>query len=512
MGLRLRWGDFRVRKTKQWIDIDRGGKAAGMIGRMLGETGRQIERFVVDATERVGGIASDVLDRASERTVQLAITGLSRSGKTVAATSIVHNLLRAVEHPELLPFLSAASERRLIGARLVERADLHLPSFPYRQSLALLTGEPPVWPESTDRINRSRLALRFRPASGLARLAQDRISLHLDIVDYPGEWLLDLPMLAQSFEEWSRDVFERLALAPRDGLSRDFVAFVGGLGPAAPVDDETIGRGADLYRRFLHACAEEGLTLLQPGRFVKPGREISENAPLMAFFPLPARPDGDPRALRDVLARRYDAYRDHLVQPLFRDHFARSDRQIVLVDVLKALAGGPHTLFDMRDALTVILRSFDHGSAGWLRRIFAPRIDRVLFAATKCDHVPLEQYRNLQALLEEMIVHATGEIRFEGARTQTAAIAAVRCTENVIGEHDGKTLPMVRGLPEGRTERVALYPGEVPARFPTPEGWGVTNFRFLRFLPYGLRHAEADGLPHVGLDSALEFLLGDRLR
>jgi predicted YcjX-like family ATPase len=166
----------------------------------------------------------------------------------------------------------------------------------------------------------------------------------------------------------------------------------------------------------------------------------------------------------------------------------------------------------MRDALTVILRSFDHGSAGWLRRIFAPRIDRVLFAATKCDHVPLEQYRNLQQLLEEMITHASGEIRFEGARTKTAAIAAVRCTENVLGEHDGKTLPMVRGLPEGRTEKVALYPGEVPPRFPSAQAWDAMNFRFLKFLPHGLRHAETEGLPHVGLDHALEFLLGDRLR
>jgi hypothetical protein len=483
-----------------------------MMERWLGEPGRQVERLVAGATERLGEIATDALERASERTVRLAITGLSRSGKTVAATAIVHDLLRAVEHPELLPFLSVVSERRLAGARLVERADLHLPTFPYRQSLDLLTGEPPDWPESTDRINRSRLALRFRPAGGLARLARDRVSLHLDIVDYPGEWLLDLPMLHQSFEEWSRDVFERLNRPPRDRLAGDFLAFVGSLGPAASLDDQTIGRGAALYRRFLHACAEEGLTLLQPGRFVKPGREVSENAPMMAFFPLPARQEGDPRPLRAFLERRYDAYRDYIVHPLFRDHFARSDRQVVLVDVLKALAGGPHALADMRDALTVILRSFDHGSAGWLRRIFAPRIDRVLFAATKCDHVPLEQYRNLQQLLEEMITHASGEIRFEGARTKTAAIAAVRCTENVLGEHDGKTLPMVRGLPEGRTEKVALYPGEVPPRFPSAQAWDAMNFRFLKFLPHGLRHAETEGLPHVGLDHALEFLLGDRLR
>jgi uncharacterized protein len=30
-----------------------------------------------------------------------------------------------------------------------------------------------------------------------------RPTLNLDIVDYPGEWLLDLPLLSLSFAEWS---------------------------------------------------------------------------------------------------------------------------------------------------------------------------------------------------------------------------------------------------------------------------------------------------------------------
>ena len=483
-----------------------------MTGLLFSGTKRFAERMAGTASERVGEIGSDTLARLSERSVRLAITGLSRSGKTVAATAIVHNLLRAVQHPELLPFLSVVAERRLVGARLVERPDLHLPTFPYRQFLALLTGEPPVWPESTDRINRSRLALRFRPGSGLVRLARDRITLHLDIVDYPGEWLLDLPMLRQSFDEWSEDIFARLTRPPRDRLAREFMGFVDQLDPAAPAGDDTIANGTELYRRFLHACAEEGLTLLQPGRFVKPGNEVSQNAPLMAFFPLPARGQPDRGSLSAELERRYKAYRNHLVRPLYRDHFARSDRQIVIVDVLKALAGGLPALADMRDALGVILQSFDHGTSGWLRRIFVPRVDRVLFAATKCDHVPLGQHQNLQSLLEELVTDACADIRFAGARTQTCAIAAIRCTEDVLGERDGMTLPMIRGLAAGRTERTALFPGAIPPRFPPAHAWDSASFRFLDFLPDGLRHAETDGLPHIGLDHALEFLLGDRLR
>ena len=42
-----------------------------------------------------------------------------------------------------------------------------------------------------------------------------------------------------------------------------------------------------------------------------------------------------------MMERRYEAYKDVVVRPFFRDHFARLDRQIVLVDVLAALNAGP---------------------------------------------------------------------------------------------------------------------------------------------------------------------------
>ncbi|MBE1043557.1 YcjX family protein, partial [Escherichia coli] len=31
-------------------------------------------------------------------------------------------------------------------------------------------------------------------------------TLYLEIVDYPGEWLLDLPMLEQDYLAWSRQM------------------------------------------------------------------------------------------------------------------------------------------------------------------------------------------------------------------------------------------------------------------------------------------------------------------
>ena len=35
-------------------------------------------------------------------------------------------------------------------------------------------------------------------------------TLTLDIVDYPGEWLLDLPLLDKSYEQWSAESLAQL--------------------------------------------------------------------------------------------------------------------------------------------------------------------------------------------------------------------------------------------------------------------------------------------------------------
>ena len=48
-----------------------------------------------------------------------------------------------------------------------------------------------------------------------------------------------------------------------------------------------------------------------------------------------------------MMERRYEAYKAHVVKPFFRDHFARLDRQIVLVDMLTALNGGTTALRDL---------------------------------------------------------------------------------------------------------------------------------------------------------------------
>ena len=69
---------------------------------------------------------------------------------------------------------------------------------------------------------------------------------------------------------------------------------------------------------------------------------------------------------------------------------------------------------------------------------------------------------------------------------------------------------MVRGLPMGRQAETALFPGEIPAHFPGPRDWTDGRFKFLDFLPAHV--SGAHGLPHAGLDEALQYLVGDRFK
>ena len=52
--------------------------------------------------------------------------------------------------------------------------------------------------------------------------------IRLDILDYPGEWLLDLPLLKKTYVEWSNETLKLLKCPPRASVSQDFFNFLEG--------------------------------------------------------------------------------------------------------------------------------------------------------------------------------------------------------------------------------------------------------------------------------------------
>lgn len=452
--------------------------------------------------DRVEGLAG----RALERTLRLGVTGLRRSGKTVFMTALVDNLLRGGR----LPFLDVAASGRLLGARLQPQPDADVPRFDVERHREALTGPDARWPDPTRGISQLRVAVRFRTGSTVRRVVQPTVTLNLDLIDYPGEWLMDLPLLALSYGEWCAQTLALAERGPRAALSADWRGWLAAIDPAAPAEEEAARRGAALYTAYLHTCraADTLLSIIQPGRFIEPGD--LENAPLLTFCPLPGSARGR-GSLWALMEERYDAYKTHVVRRFFSEHFARLDRQVVLVDVLGALNAGPDGVGDMKRALETSLEPFRHGSGGWLDWLFGSKIDRVLFAATKADHIPAGQHGDLRRLLDTLVGDARAAIRFDGAVVDTMAIASLKCTETVAVEHEGRTLHCVQGYPVGRDRPTVLFPGEIPeghAIFPPGQ---EAPYRFLDFRPPPGTGADGRGLPHVRLDQAMQFLIGDYL-
>ncbi|MBC7831422.1 MAG: YcjX family protein, partial [Hyphomicrobium sp.] len=232
-------------------------------------------------------------------------------------------------------------------------------------------------------------------------------------------------------------------------------------------------------------------------------------------------------SLAAMMARRFESYKTHVVRPFFTDHFSRLDRQIVLVDVLGPLNEGGDAVVDLQRALEAILRVFRAGSSNWLTALFVRRIDRLLFAATKADHIHSSSHDRLEAILRVITDRAMGRASDAGAEVGVQALAALRATRETDAKVGNEWLPCIVGVPmpgeriggkvfDGKSE-AAVFPGDLPANpndalrpDAAPAGLHFVRFRPPRLLPPGV-DGEAPPLPHIRLDRALDFLLSDWL-
>ena len=458
---------------------------------------------VVDSVRDAGeGLISD-------RVIRLGVTGLARAGKTVFITSLVANLMDRGRMPGLL----AASEGRIETAFLQPQPDDTIPRFDYEAHLAALTGRTPRWPDSTRAVSELRLSLRVRPSGLLAGLQGPR-TLHLDIVDYPGEWLLDLALLDKSYAGWSAEVLDRVA--DRDA-AQEFLTLARATDGEAALDEPRAAALARAFTGYLRDARAAGFYDCTPGRFLLPGD--LEGSPVLTFAPLPPG-EAPRRSLRREMERRFEAYKAQVVKPFFRDHFSRIDRQVVLVDVLGAIHSGPRAVEDMRQAMADILGAFRPGRNAFLTQLFmGRRVEKILFAATKADHLHHSQHPQLTAIMEALTREARDRARFAGAETQAMSLAALRATTEEMVTHEGADLGVVRGILLDSGRQAAFYPGALPkdpAHLLAPaqqgaESWLDQDYEVMNFAPAPLELRPGDGPPHLRLDRAAQFLLGDRL-
>ena len=460
--------------------------------------------------------------------IRLGVTGLSRAGKTVFISSLVHNLLNGGR----LPLFEAGRSGRVSKIRLEPQPDDAVPRFQYEDHIRALVADR-VWPDSTRAISQLRITLDYESASGWGRLfSPGRLSI--DIVDYPGEWLLDLPLLSQDFRAFSANTAALAQTGIRAELARDWLALSATVDPAAQGEEATARALTEAFTAYLKACKsdERSLSTLPPGRFLMPGD--LEGSPALTFAPLPNLPKGGPAkgSLHAMMERRYEAYKTHVVRPFFREHFARLDRQIVLIDALQAINRGAEAVHDLERALGDVLECFRAGTNSFLSSFVTRRIDRIVIAATKADHLHHESHQRLEAVTRRLVERAIARIGMSGAGIEVMALASVRATREATVKHDGQVLPVIVGTPmsgeriDGETfdgeRKTAIFPGDLPEKPDSlfqalesqSEGEPPHLLNFVRFRP---PHIEETGgglklsVPHIRLDRALQYLIGDRL-
>ncbi|MEM9139129.1 MAG: YcjX family protein, partial [Pseudomonadota bacterium] len=183
---------------------------------------------LIDGAEQAVRGAGEIF----EPVLRLGVTGLSGAGKTVFITALVASLLKRGR----MRLLRAEAEGRIEAAMLREQPDPDVPRFAFEEHMAALTGPQPAWPQSTRRISQLRVSLKVRPAGFFSGLTGTR-TVHLDIVDYPGEWLLDLPLLDQTYGDWSASALEAAASPARIAQGQAYLDALAAVDPAGAHDE-----------------------------------------------------------------------------------------------------------------------------------------------------------------------------------------------------------------------------------------------------------------------------------
>lgn len=412
---------------------------------------------------------------------KIAITGLSRVGKSVFITSFIDQLL----FRDKIPFIT---NKRAFRATLLP-PDTKAKRFDYYSFIKQIKKEH-SWPSGTSEITTTRVHIERKNPS----LFQNS-SFELEIVDYPGEWLLDLCLLELSFKQWSEEALEWLERI-NDEDAKGYLALL-----KEDVEASVLIRA---YKSLLFRLRDKNFTNLTPGRFIMP--KDLENDPILEFAPL-----APTHSLEDEFSQKYDRYVSEIVKNIQLEHFRDFDRQIVLVDVIKALQNGYGCYSDMKAGLSKIVSLYDHKKHGLLRRLFTPTISRVVFGAPKCDLLSISQHQNYKALLLEMVKPYIEELSFSGIKSSSHVFASMKCTESVKSKYQGRTLSYIRGINPETKKLQDHYPGEIPPTFPHKNRWDSEEYDYIEVLPPQKEYRDDEALEHINMDEIIDALIGDLL-
>lgn len=438
--------------------------------------------------------------------IRIGVTGFSRAGKTVFIGSLTHALLtsdawltRRGQGP--LAQFDPFEQDKFRFAQIRDDINPDLPQFPFRKVRDALIAKQPHWPEPTEGISRLVVDMEYRSKSKLRNIKR----IQLELVDYPGEWLIDFPMLNQTYAEWSDRMLTLARKGSRKQWSQSYFEELNAFKDNKEFDEDVAGQLADIWTQYLRTAADQGFTLNQPGRLLRP--DTMRHSPVLRLIPLPE--EQRKSSFGKKMDKRYEEYKKKVIKPFYKDHFAKMDRQIVLIDLLRSLQLGQEVFDEHITALSETLQTFRYGKGGLASFLGGSKTTHVLFSPTKADHVVRGDRANLEQVIRKILrfIDPNNELG-KALKHEVIALASICATQ----DRRTKKAPIreiLYGIPEGETTADSYDPGGLPLDFPMD--WSELQFEFYKFLPLPELMPDPlyEGFPSIHIGKALNFLVGE---
>lgn len=462
-------------------------------------------------------LPENIHKKLKTKKITIGVTGFARSGKTVFITALAHALRTAdanyyspstdegdeKAYPDSpLKYFSLYDKERLLKSKICSDIKPNLPHFPYRDMRDCLFTGKAKWPEATEGLSHLFIECEYKSDKAYQKTGV----IQIELIDYPGEWLVDLPMLGQTYSEWSEQMLDLAGKGSRSAWSKFFFS---GLDEFINTesDVESIGDTlANLWQAYLQTAADAGMTYNQPGRMLRP--DALRGSPMLNLFPLPEQLRET--ELGKILAVRFEQYKKMVIRPFYSDYFSRMDRQVVLVDVLRVMQQGKEHFEEMEHALSDTLKSFKYSKNPLLSWLGGTKTTNLLIAATKADHIVSGDRVHLKKFVEKWLnleVDADGHLAYNVKKMEVLAMASIRATRDCKTQ-ERPIREVLFGQPSSSAQTDAYDPGELPRDI--PPRWDEMDFQFFHFEPCvrDLYSDELHDFPAINLGKALEFLIG----
>ncbi|GAB6069215.1 YcjX family protein [Thiomicrorhabdus hydrogeniphila] len=360
---------------------------------------------------------------------KIAITGLSRSGKSMLFTSLIIQLNERAQVKSggsyTLPLLKSLPMDSIVSFDILPILGEAL--FPISDCIDALENQK--WPTATDQIYGFELKVTSKQPARLKKLlGRSHQITRFRFYDYPGEWLTDLPMLDLTFEQWCHKVTAQQTTEPQKTLAAEWLKFLEtynfDLQPTEALVKELVLR----YRDYLVQAKAAGISMLQPGGYLLD--KTPYNWQKHGFVPLPAKITCDLKhPWMKIMSANYSAYQVTWLEQLKQKYFSDFDSQVILVDLFEGLRHSRQHLMQLKESLSNLAGTFINGQTWFQKMLGKSVMTKVAFVATKVDLVPSAQNQNLLSLLKDVSSGARSKFEEQDITFNHFLLSSIRVTK-----------------------------------------------------------------------------------